>query len=58
MSFPLVPNSVTLDELERLNSLNRSVILPNSVSFGTDYVKVVNIHPYFLQRKCPKNLVF
>jgi len=45
MSFRLVPNSLTLDDLERLNSLNRSVISPNSVAFGTDYVKVVEDTP-------------
>jgi len=41
MSFILVPYSVILDDLkvERHNSPNRSVILPNSVAFGTDYVK-------------------
>ena len=41
MSFPLVPNSVTLDDLERRNSANRSVISPNSVAFRTDYVKMI-----------------
>jgi len=41
MSFRLVPNSVTLDDLERRNSPNCSVISPNSVAFGTDYVNVV-----------------
>jgi len=41
MSFRLVPNSVTLGDLERRNSPNRGVISPNSVAFGTDYVKVV-----------------
>ena len=41
MSFRLVPNSVTLDDLERLNNHNRSVISTNSVAFGADYVKVV-----------------
>jgi len=41
MSFRLVSNSVTLDDLERRNSPNRRVISPNSVSFGADYVKVV-----------------
>ena len=41
MSFRLVPNSVTLDDLERRNSPNRSVISPNLVAFGTDCVKVV-----------------
>jgi len=37
MSFRLVLNSVTLDDLEWRNSLNRRVISPNSVAF----VKVV-----------------
>jgi len=32
---------MTLDNLERRNSPNRRVIAPNSVTFGTDYVKVV-----------------
>ena len=41
MSFRLVPNSVTLDDLERRNSPNRRVISPNSVAFGADYVYVV-----------------
>jgi len=45
MSFRLVPNSVTLDDLERRNSPNRSVISPNSVAFGADYVKVVKDKP-------------
>jgi len=39
MSFRLVPNSVTLDDLER------RVISPNSVAFGADYVKVVEDTP-------------
>jgi len=41
----LVRNSVTLDDLERHNSPNRSVISPNSVAFGTDHVKVVEDTP-------------
>jgi len=42
MSFRLVPiNSVTLDDSERRNSPKRNVISPNSVAFGTDYIKVV-----------------
>jgi len=41
MSFRLVSNSVTLDDLERCNSRNRRVISPNSVAFGADYIKVV-----------------
>jgi len=40
MSFRLVLNSVTLDDLERRNSPNLCVISPNSVAFRTDYVKV------------------
>jgi len=40
MSFRLVPNSVTLEYLER-RSPNRRVISPNSVAFGADYVKVI-----------------
>jgi len=36
---------MTLDDLERRNSLNRSVISPNSVAFWTDYVKVVEDMP-------------
>jgi len=45
MSFRLVLNSVTLNDLERRNSPNRRVISPNSVAFGADYVKVVEDTP-------------
>jgi len=45
MIFRLVPNSVTLDDLERRNSHNRRAISPNSVAFGADYVKVVEGTP-------------
>ena len=45
MSFQFVPNSVTLDYLERRSSPNRRVISPNSVAFGADYVKVVEDTP-------------
>ena len=45
MSFRLVPNSVTLDDLERHNSPKRRVILQNSVAFRADYVKVVKNTP-------------
>ena len=45
MSFRLVPNSVTLDDLEQRNSPNCRVISPNSVPFGTHYVKVVEDTP-------------
>ena len=45
MSFPLVPNSVALDDFERRNSPNRRVISPNSVAIGADYVKVIEDTP-------------
>jgi len=45
MCFRLVPNSVTLDGLEWCNNPNSRVISPNSVAFGTDYVKVVEDTP-------------
>ena len=45
MGFRLVPNSVTLDDLERRNSPNRCVISPNFVAFGADYTKVVEDTP-------------
>jgi len=40
MSFRLVSNSVTLDDLERRNRPNCCLISPNSVAFWTDCVKV------------------
>jgi len=45
MRVQLVQKSVTLNDLERRNSPNRSVISPNSVAFGTDYVKMVEDAP-------------
>jgi len=45
MCFPLVPNSVTLDDPERRNSPNRLLISLNLVACGTDYVKVVEDKP-------------
>jgi len=47
MSFRLVPNSVALDDHERCNSPNHSVISPNSVAFGRDYIKMVEDPPTF-----------
>ena len=41
ISFRLVPNSVTLDDLERRNSPNPRVISPNLIAYVADYVKVV-----------------
>ena len=45
MGFRLVPNSVTLDDLERRNIHIGSAISPNSVAFRADYVKVVEDTP-------------
>jgi len=45
MGFRLVPNSVTLDDLERRNIHIRSVISLHLVAFGADYVKVVEDTP-------------
>ena len=41
MSFRLVPNSVTLDDLERRNNPKRLVISRNLVDFCADDIKVV-----------------
>jgi len=41
MSFRLVSNSVTSDDLDWRNSPNRRVISPNLVAVGADNVKVV-----------------
>jgi len=58
MSFRLVAKSVTLNDLERRNSPSLSVISEFG-SFRDGLLKVVEIHQYFLQRKCRlKNLVF
>ena len=45
MSFRLVLNSVTLNDLERRNSPQVCIITPNSVAFGAYYVKVVEDTP-------------
>jgi len=47
MSFQLVPNSVTLDDLEWRNSPNRRINSPISIPFRADYVKVVEDTPIF-----------
>jgi len=45
MSFRLVLNSVTLDDLERRNSPNGRLISPNPVAFLPEYVKGVKEIP-------------
>ena len=47
MRFRLVPNSVTLNDLERRNSPDDCVISSNSVEFWADYVKVFDDTPIF-----------
>jgi len=59
MGFRLVPNAVTLNDLERRNRPNGCVISPNSVAFWADCEKWLKIYGYFLQQKCrPNNVVF
>ena len=41
MGFRLVPNSMTLNDIERRNRPNGCVISPSSVAFWADCVKVV-----------------
>ena len=45
MSFRLLPNSVTLNDLEQRNIPNGCVISPNSVVCWADYIKVVEDTP-------------
>jgi len=45
MGFRLVPKSVTLNDLERRNGCVICVISPNSLAFGTCYVKEVENTP-------------
>jgi len=45
MSFRFLPNSVTLDDLERRNSPNGRVISMNSIALRADYVKVLEDTP-------------
>ena len=51
---------MTLDDLERRKTPIRSVISPNSVAFGEDYVKVVEDTSVLSAAEIcrPKNLVF
>ena len=41
MGFRLVPNSMTLNDLERRNRSNGCLISPTQVAFWADCVKVV-----------------
>jgi len=52
MGFRLVPNSMTLNDLERRNRPYSCVISPNSVAFWAECVKWLKIYGHFLRRKC------
>jgi len=59
MSLRLVPNSVTLNDLEPRNRPDGCIISPNSVAFWADCVKVVEDTPKFPGQKCRQlNVVF
>jgi len=58
MGFRLVPNSVTLNDLERRNSRVCCVILPNSVAFGAYYVKLVEYADTFCDRNVARRMQF
>jgi len=59
MGFRLVPNSVTLNDLERRNRANGCVLSPNSVAFWAHCVKVLEDTRILSAAKCrPKNVVF
>jgi len=49
MRFRLVPKSVTLNGIERLNGRVVCVISPNSLPFSTYYVKVIEDTRYNLR---------
>jgi len=48
MGFRLVPESVTLNDLERRSGCVVCVISPNSVAFGAPYVKVLSASEMYL----------
>jgi len=59
MSFQLVANSVTLNDLEWRNRPNGCVISPNSVAFWANRLKVVEDTQIPSAQKCrPNNVVF
>ena len=58
MSFRLIPKSVTLNDLERCNSPNGTVISPNSVAFVADYVNVVEDTPILSAAEMYDKVVF
>jgi len=57
MSFRLVPNAVTLDDLQR-RSANRGAISPNLAAFRTDCVKMVGDTDTFCGRNVGHRIKF
>jgi len=59
MGFLLVPNSVTLNDLERRNRPYFAFFSPSSIALEANYVTVVEDGPQCMRRKCSaNNLVF
>jgi len=58
MSFRLVPNSVTLDDLERCNSPNCCIISLNLVAFGSDYVILSLAEMYAKECNFQQNIIY
>jgi len=54
----MVPTSMTLNDLERRNSLYFAFFLPNSTDFQADYIKVVEGRPTTSVKYCLPVLVF
>jgi len=50
--FQLVPTSITLNDLERRNSLYFAFFLPNSADFQADYITVVEDRPIVYVKFC------
>jgi len=52
MSFPLVPTSMTLNDLERRNSPYFAFFSPNSIAFQVDYIRVIEARPIMSVKYC------
>jgi len=58
MGFRLVPTSMTLNELERRNSLYFAFFSTNSTDFQADYITVVEDRPIMYVTYCLPVSVF
>ena len=56
--FRLVPTSMTLNDLERRNSLYFAFFPPNSTDFWADYITVVEDRPIMSVKYCLRVTVF